>query len=47
VEAPVIVLAIVVEHGGSGSQAAAPIARRLLDQYLNADTTELQQVGGG
>ncbi|MFH0340615.1 MAG: penicillin-binding protein 2 [Chromatiales bacterium] len=47
VEAPVIVLAIVVEHGGSGSQAAAPIARRLLEQYLNADKTEVQQVGGG
>lgn len=47
VEAPVIVLAIVVEHGGSGSEAAAPIARRLLDQYLNAEATEMQQVGGG
>ncbi|MGH8536498.1 MAG: penicillin-binding protein 2 [Gammaproteobacteria bacterium] len=47
VEAPVIVLAIVVEHAGSGSEAAAPIARRLLDQYLSAETTEIQQVGGG
>jgi penicillin-binding protein 2 len=33
-EDPVIALAVVVENGGSGSGAAAPVARRLLDVYL-------------
>ncbi|HAZ60369.1 MAG TPA: penicillin-binding protein 2, partial [Gammaproteobacteria bacterium] len=31
---PVIALAVIVENGGSGSGAAAPVARRLLDVYL-------------
>jgi penicillin-binding protein 2 len=35
-EAPRIAVAVVVEHGGSGSRAAAPIARRILDAYLLA-----------
>lgn len=30
-EAPELALAVVVEHGGSGSTAAAPVARKLLD----------------
>ena len=33
-ENPVIALSVVVENGGSGSGAAAPIARRLFDHYL-------------
>lgn len=33
-EAPTIALAIVVESGGSGSRAAAPMARRILDAWL-------------
>jgi len=33
-EDPVIALAVIVENGGSGSGAAAPVARRLLDVYL-------------
>ena len=33
-EAPTIALAIVVENGGFGAQAAAPIARQVLDYYL-------------
>jgi len=33
-EEPKIALAIVVEHGGSGSKSAAPIARRIVDAYL-------------
>ena len=33
-ERPSIALAVVVENGGSGSSAAAPIARRVLDYYL-------------
>jgi len=31
---PRIAVAVVVEHGGSGSAVAAPIARIILDQYL-------------
>ena len=32
---PRIAIAVVVEHGGSGSAVAAPIARTILDQYLS------------
>lgn len=31
---PQIALAVVVEHGGSGSKAAAPVARRIFDAWL-------------
>ncbi len=31
---PKIAIAVVVEHGGSGSRVAAPIARQLIDYYL-------------
>lgn len=34
VEDPRIAVAVVVENGGSGSSAAAPIARRVMDHYL-------------
>lgn len=33
-EQPTIALAVVAEHGGSGSKAAAPIARRIFDAWL-------------
>jgi penicillin-binding protein 2 len=33
-EAPTIAVAVVVEHGSSGSRAAAPVARAILDAYL-------------
>jgi penicillin-binding protein 2 len=33
-EDPRVAIAVVVEHGGSGSLAAAPIARRILDAWL-------------
>lgn len=33
-EAPRIAVALVVEHGSSGSKAAAPVARAILDAYL-------------
>ncbi|HET6604440.1 MAG TPA: penicillin-binding protein 2 [Xanthomonadaceae bacterium] len=33
-EDPQIALAVIVEHGGSGSRAAAPIARRILDAWI-------------
>ncbi len=34
VEDPKIALAVVVEHGGSGSKVAAPIAKEIIDYYL-------------
>jgi len=34
VDKPRIAVAVVIEHGGSGSAVAAPIARIILDQYL-------------
>ena len=33
-ESPRIAVAVIVEHGGSGSSVAAPIARRIMDAYL-------------
>ncbi len=36
-EDPRIAVAIVVEHGSSGSKAAAPVARAVLDAYLLAE----------
>ncbi len=33
-DAPRIALAVLVENGGFGSQAAAPVARKVLDYYL-------------
>jgi len=33
-DAPRIALAVVVESGGSGSRAAAPVARRIIDNWL-------------
>jgi len=35
VEAPRIAVAVVVEHGGGGSKAAAPVARVVLDAWLD------------
>ncbi len=33
-EQPKIAIAVIIEHGGSGSRTAAPIARKLIDYYL-------------
>jgi penicillin-binding protein 2 len=33
-EAPQIALAVLVENGGFGASAAAPIARKIMDAYL-------------
>jgi len=41
VEAPRIAVAVVVEHGGAGSKAAAPVARATLDAWLD------QEIGRG
>ena len=37
VEAPRIAIAVVVEHGGGGSTAAAPVARATLDAWLDQE----------
>ncbi|MDH3713236.1 MAG: penicillin-binding protein 2 [Gammaproteobacteria bacterium] len=34
VRAPRIAVAVLVEHGGSGGRVAAPVARRVMDEYL-------------
>lgn len=39
-EAPTIAVALVVEHGNSGSKAAAPVARAILDAYLQPSRPE-------
>jgi penicillin-binding protein 2 len=36
---PRIAVVVVVEHGGSGSKAAAPVARRILDAWLLREPT--------
>jgi penicillin-binding protein 2 len=48
VEKPMIAVAVIVEHGGSGSGAAAPIARKVFDHYLaagNGSSTPVQSGG--
>ena len=35
VDKPTIAIAVIVENGGSGSSAAAPIARKILDSYFS------------
>ena len=39
-KSPTIALAVVVENGGSGSSGAAPIARKLLDHYLDEESSK-------
>lgn len=36
---PQIAIAVVVEHGGGGSSIAGPIARKVIDSYLDEDNT--------
>ena len=46
VEKPAVAIAVVVEHVGSGSEYAAPIARKLLDVYFS-QSAALSDAGGG
>lgn len=41
IEAPKIALAVLVEHGGSGGSVAGPIARKILDAYLEGKPVDL------
>lgn len=43
VEAPRIAIAVIVEHGGAGSKAAAPVARATLDAWLEQEIGQLSQ----
>jgi penicillin-binding protein 2 len=43
VQAPRIAIAVVVEHGGAGSKAAAPVARATLDAWLDQELEREQQ----
>ncbi len=47
VEQPVIAVAVVIEHGGSGSSSAAPIARKLFDYYLSDGKSEAGEDDAG
>ncbi len=40
---PQIAIVVVVEHGGSGSTSAAPIARKIFDAYLVNEQGELRE----
>lgn len=43
IEAPEIALAVVVEHGGSGSRVAAPIARQVIDAYMELKRADAER----
>jgi penicillin-binding protein 2 len=45
-EAPRIALAVLVEHGGSGSEGAAPLAREILASYFGLATPKVAPAGG-
>jgi membrane peptidoglycan carboxypeptidase len=52
-DAPEIVIVVLVEHGGHGGEAAAPIAREILEEYFGStrreempSTPAAPQVGG-
>jgi penicillin-binding protein 2 len=36
-EDPKISIAVLVEHGGFGASAAAPIAKKVIEKYLNLE----------
>lgn len=40
IEQPRIVIVVLIENGGSGSGVAAPVAREVMDAYLEAQSTE-------
>jgi penicillin-binding protein 2 len=43
VESPEIAIALIVENGGSGGAVAAPIARKLLDEYMKNKHSSKEQ----
>lgn len=45
VEKPRFVVSVLIEHGGSGSKAAAPVARDILDYVVTNDTADKKREG--
>jgi penicillin-binding protein 2 len=43
-EDPVISIVVLVEHGGSGGTAAAPIAKKVIEKYLNLEPASSTKV---
>ena len=46
-DAPRIVVAVLLEHGGHGGSAAAPIARRVVQTFLENEASDLGTVVAG
>jgi penicillin-binding protein 2 len=45
-EDPKIAIAVLVEHGGFGASAAAPIAKKVIEKYLNQEPSPPLKVAG-
>jgi penicillin-binding protein 2 len=45
-EDPKISVVVLVEHGGFGASAAAPIAKKVIEQYLNLNHSAPQKIAG-
>jgi penicillin-binding protein 2 len=45
-EDPVISVVVLVEHGGYGGAAAAPIAKKVIEKYLGLESTSPVKVAG-
>ncbi len=43
-EDPKIAMAVLVEHGGFGASAAAPIAKKVIEKYLNLDPSPSSKI---
>jgi penicillin-binding protein 2 len=43
-EDPKIAIAVLVEHGGFGASAAAPIAKKVIEKYLNLDPSPSSKI---
>jgi penicillin-binding protein 2 len=46
VEDPKISVVVLVEHGGFGASAAAPIAKKVIEQYLSLNPSAPQKMAG-
>jgi len=42
-ERPQIAVAVIVEHGGHGGAAAAPVARKVIEEFLKIARTQAAQ----
>jgi penicillin-binding protein 2 len=45
-EDPVISVVVLVEHGGYGGAAAAPIAKKVIEKYLSLESVSPVKVAG-